>query len=51
MSWKEWWKRFDAFGRDFINNTNPILGSSRTERELLEKAKRERAFKEKKHNG
>ena len=44
------WSRFDAFGRKFINNASPILGSAKMEREFLERAQREQAKRDKANN-
>ena len=38
---RRWWRSFDAFGRRFINDANPILGSSTVERKMIKEAKRQ----------
>ena len=43
------WRSFDAFGRRFMNRANPVLGSSATERKMLEEAARQRKAKEEKN--
>jgi hypothetical protein len=51
VSLHDLWGRFDAFGRRFINSANPILGSSKMEREFLEQAKREQLKQNEKTDG
>ena len=46
---RNWWRSFDAFGRRFIDNANPILGSLSTERKMIEEAKRQQEAREKKN--
>ena len=40
------WRAFDAIGRRYINDANPVLGFHSTERKMLEEAARQRQAKE-----
>ena len=47
-----WWRAFDAFGRKFMNYSNPILGSQSIERRMIEEGLRQqREAKERDNNG
>jgi hypothetical protein len=43
---RTWWRAFDAIGRRYINDANPVLGSPSAERKMLEEAARQRKAKE-----
>jgi len=45
-SLRNWWRSFDAFGRRFINDANPIMGSSASERKMIAEAKRQQEARE-----
>ena len=46
---RSWWRAFDAIGRRFINDANPVLGFPSAERKMLEEAARQRKAKEDKN--
>jgi hypothetical protein len=50
VSLRKLWERFDAFGRRFISGANPVLGSSKMERELLEQARCQQQLKQNEKN-
>ena len=50
MNWfAHLWRSFDAFGRRAITRGNPVLGSSKVERKILEEAARQREAKDKRN--
>jgi hypothetical protein len=51
VSLHDWWRRFDALGRKFINYSNPVFGSAKQEQEFLAEARQQQKNKREQQDG